>query len=105
MSEDGPDLEQAHRLLAALRESTLQTTKLVERLEQERSPQSIAGPQEQTLREELSEVHSHIARIYERFPDTRYSHRNRGTNPNSSAVSSPPTVAWRNTSQGASLDH
>ena len=71
MSNDDPDLAQAFRMLAALQENMVQTTRLVEKYERQRTSGSSAGREERTLRRELSEAHDHINRLYERFPETQ----------------------------------
>jgi hypothetical protein len=71
MGNDESDLAQAFRLLAALQENMVQTTRLIERCERQRPYRSPAGRQERGLRRELSEAHGHVNRIYERFPETR----------------------------------
>jgi hypothetical protein len=72
MSNDDSDLAQAYRLLEALQENIIHTTRLIENFERQRPSGSSAGPQERVLRRrELPEVHGHVNRIYERFPETR----------------------------------
>lgn len=71
MSNDESDLAQAYRLLEALQENMINITRSIEKFERQRSSGSSAGPQERVLRRELSEVHGHVNRIYERFPATR----------------------------------
>ncbi|WP_006244025.1 hypothetical protein [Mycolicibacterium tusciae] len=71
MSNDESDLAQAFRLLAALQDSIVQTTRMIEKCERQRPPRTPPGPQERALRRELSEAHGHVNRIYERFPETR----------------------------------
>lgn len=71
MSNDESDLAQAFRLLAALQDNMVQTTKSVEKYERQRPRGSSAGTHERALRRELSEAHDHVNRIYDRFPETR----------------------------------
>jgi hypothetical protein len=71
MSNDDSDLAQAYRLLEALQENIIHITRLIEKFEGQRPSGSSSGPQERVLRRELSEVHGHVNRIYERFPETR----------------------------------
>jgi hypothetical protein len=71
MSNDESDLAQAYRLLAALQENIIDTTRSIEKFERQRPRGSSAGPRERVLRRELMEAHRHVNRIYERFPETR----------------------------------
>jgi hypothetical protein len=70
MSNDEADLAQAHRLLAALQDNIIKTTRLIENFERQRPAGSSAGPHERALRRELSEAHRHVTRLHERFPET-----------------------------------
>lgn len=71
MGNDELDLAQAFRLLAALHDTMIQTTRLIEKCERQRQCGSSAGRQERDLRRELSEAHGHVNRLHERFPQTR----------------------------------
>jgi hypothetical protein len=71
VSNDDSNLAQAYRLLTTLQAHIIHLTKLIEEFERQRAPRSAAGRHERDLRRESSEVHGHISRIHERFPETR----------------------------------